>query len=218
MGELLSSIRGRAGRAGRAPDQRPSMRLTRASSPGCKVAGRPRRRLRDEGFFPSMWLRLACRRRILPVPVILNLLAAPRWVFILGMGEPLLSGAGPSQSCRALGGVGRCLGQLLRSGGAAALIVWGGEAAPAACPSVLLALPVPLVVGLLLVRFVLLAGDSAASTACRRAPRSRAAWALRSGASTIVMFRPSTLGKISTRARSCTASTTSSRMRLPSSG
>jgi hypothetical protein len=25
--------------------------------------------------------------------VILNLLAAPRWVFILGMGEPLVSGA-----------------------------------------------------------------------------------------------------------------------------
>jgi hypothetical protein len=31
-------------------------------------------------------------------------LAAPRWVFILGMGEPLVSGASQSQSWPALGG------------------------------------------------------------------------------------------------------------------
>jgi hypothetical protein len=49
----------------------------------------------------------------------------------------------------------------LGSGGAAALIVWG-VAVPAACPSVLLALPVLLVVGLLLVLFVLVVGVSAA--------------------------------------------------------
>jgi len=62
----------------------------------------------------------------------------------------------------------------LGSGGAAALIAWG-VAVPAACPSVLLALPVLLVVGLLLVLFVLVAGVSAVWAAWRRAPRSRAA-------------------------------------------
>ena len=41
--------------------------------------------MRVDDFFSRMWLRNALRRMILPVPVILKRLAAPRWVFILGM-------------------------------------------------------------------------------------------------------------------------------------
>src|SRR5687768_12751224 len=57
----------------------------RAASPGATVVSPARRRFRLGAFFSRMWLLLTCRRRSLPVPVILKRLAAPRWVFILGI-------------------------------------------------------------------------------------------------------------------------------------
>ena len=43
----------------------------RASSPGARTTSSFRRRVRVEGFFSRMWLRMARRRRSLPVPVAL---------------------------------------------------------------------------------------------------------------------------------------------------
>src|SRR3954447_4402426 len=57
----------------------------RALSPGASTTSSLRRRVRVEGFFSRMWLRIARRRRSLPVPVALKRLAAPRWVFIFGI-------------------------------------------------------------------------------------------------------------------------------------
>jgi hypothetical protein len=45
-----------------------------------------------------MWLWNALRRRILPLPLTLNRLAAPRWVFILGITPPQIDV--PSLSAR----------------------------------------------------------------------------------------------------------------------
>ena len=63
-----------------------------------------------------------------------------------------------------------------------------------------------------------LAASSAASAAAAASAFCFAACARLSGASTIVMFRPSMRGKISTRPTSFTASSTWSRIFLPSSG
>src|SRR3954464_717554 len=77
---------------GVAPDQaRPSRRSTRFLSPPVTSAGRARRRVRLVGFFSSRWARFALRLVILPVPVTLKRLAAPRWVFIFGMSTQLRS-------------------------------------------------------------------------------------------------------------------------------
>src|ERR1700674_4017924 len=65
--------------------QRPSSRLTSLRSAWATVVSRPSRRVLVLGFFSSRWERKARRRRILPVPVILKRLAAPRSVFILGI-------------------------------------------------------------------------------------------------------------------------------------
>src|SRR4051812_8568291 len=71
---------------GVAPDQaRPSRRSTRFLSPPVTSAGRARRRVRLVGFFSRRWARFALRLVILPVPVTLKRLAAPRCVFIFGM-------------------------------------------------------------------------------------------------------------------------------------
>src|SRR5687768_12438252 len=71
--------------------QRPSMRSMRSRSPPVTSAPRDRRRFRFGAFFSRMWLRLACRRVILPLPVILKRLAAPLWVFIFGIASAPLS-------------------------------------------------------------------------------------------------------------------------------
>src|SRR4029077_10259960 len=68
-----------------ASQARPSNRSTRFLSPPVTSAGRARRRVRLVGFFSSRWARNAFRRMIFPVPVTLNRLAAPRWVFIFGI-------------------------------------------------------------------------------------------------------------------------------------
>src|SRR4051795_3477480 len=65
------------------------MRLTRFLSPPTTSASRPRRRVRLVGLCSSRWSRYALRRRILPVPVILKRLAAPRCVFIFGIEFPV---------------------------------------------------------------------------------------------------------------------------------
>src|SRR5829696_2897315 len=70
------------------------MRRTLRASPGATSASRLRRRVRVEGFFSRMWFMKACRRRSLPVPVTLKRLAAPRWVFIFGIGLLLGRGGG----------------------------------------------------------------------------------------------------------------------------
>ena len=54
-------------------------------SPPMTSAPRPRRRVRLLDFFSSRCERNALRRRILPVPVTLKRLAAPRCVFIFGI-------------------------------------------------------------------------------------------------------------------------------------
>src|SRR3954453_21784714 len=63
----------------------PNRRSMRALSPPVTWASRLRRRVRFDGFGSSMWFMNALRRTILPVPVSLNRLAAPRWVFIFGL-------------------------------------------------------------------------------------------------------------------------------------
>src|SRR4051812_1998582 len=68
--------------------RRPRSRSTCFLSPPRSSEPRARRRVRLLGFFSSRWARNALRRRILPVPVTLKRLAAPRWVFILGIGAP----------------------------------------------------------------------------------------------------------------------------------
>src|SRR5919206_3370603 len=68
------------------PYRRPRSRSTCFLSPPSNSEPRPRRRVRLLGFFSSRWARNALRRRILPVPVAANRLAAPRWVFIFGIG------------------------------------------------------------------------------------------------------------------------------------
>src|SRR3954453_24196452 len=65
--------------------QRPRRRSTRALSPPTTSAGRPSDRLRRLDFFSRRCDRFCLRRRIFPVPVTLNRLAAPRWVFIFGI-------------------------------------------------------------------------------------------------------------------------------------
>src|SRR4051794_17514037 len=67
----------------------PSILRTCFASPPVTWASRPRRRVRTLDFFSRMWERKALRRMILPVPVILKRLAAPRSVFILGIGSLL---------------------------------------------------------------------------------------------------------------------------------
>ena len=61
---------------------------------GSHVGLAVRRRVRVEGFFSRMWFMKAWRRRSLPVPVTLKRLAAPRWVFIFGIGLLLGGGGG----------------------------------------------------------------------------------------------------------------------------
>src|SRR3954447_23888772 len=67
----------------------PSSLRTCLASPPVTWASRPKRRVRTLDFFSRMWERKALRRMILPVPVILKRLAAPRSVFILGIGSLL---------------------------------------------------------------------------------------------------------------------------------
>ena len=45
----------------------------------------PSRRFRERDLEVKMWRAKACRRLILPVPVFLNRLAAPLWVFSFGI-------------------------------------------------------------------------------------------------------------------------------------
>src|SRR2546423_9880275 len=68
------------------PYRRPRSRSTCCLSPPSSSEGRLRRRVRLLAFFSSRWARNAFRRRIRPEPVTLKRLAAPRWVFILGIG------------------------------------------------------------------------------------------------------------------------------------
>src|SRR5437588_5095141 len=58
----------------------------RAASPGLATTSRLRRRVTFDGFFSRRWFIFALRRMTLPLLVILNRLAAPRCVFIFGMG------------------------------------------------------------------------------------------------------------------------------------
>ncbi len=64
-----------------------------------------RRRFRFEDFFSRMWFRKALRRMILPVPVTLKRLAAPRCVFIFGIAACLLFGGGQAASSRSIAGL-----------------------------------------------------------------------------------------------------------------
>src|SRR5690348_2091726 len=59
--------------------------LTRLVSLADTVVRPSRRRVRLVGLCSSRCRRLACWRRILPVPVRRNRFAAPLWVFTLGM-------------------------------------------------------------------------------------------------------------------------------------
>src|SRR4029079_5436811 len=87
-------------------------RSTRSLSRPWTSAGRPRRRVRLVGFFSSRCARFALRLVILPVPVTLKRLAAPRWVFIFGISRS--SGFGRAR-CGGHGGglglAGRALGR-----------------------------------------------------------------------------------------------------------
>src|SRR5207302_7894280 len=65
------------------------------------------------GFFSSMWLRKALRRRMRPVPVTLKRLAAPRWVFILGISALLLLLGLGGDRLGLLGALGRSPGPLV---------------------------------------------------------------------------------------------------------
>src|SRR5438132_2021695 len=85
---IRASFRRRTGRC----CYRPSRRRTWARSPPVTSVSRARRRVRLLGFFSKRWLRNALRRRMRPLPVTLKRLAAPRWVFILGISALLLLG------------------------------------------------------------------------------------------------------------------------------
>ena len=91
----------------------PSRRSTCFLSPPVTSAPRPRRRVRRLDFFSSRCERNALRRRILPVPVTLNRLAAPRCVFIFGIIQLRVSACGRGRRAP-LGRSGR-----LAAGGAA---------------------------------------------------------------------------------------------------
>src|SRR5687767_8719991 len=99
------------------------MRRTLLASPGATSVSRLRRRVRVEGFFSSMWFMKAWRRRSLPVPVTLKRLAAPRWVFIFGIGLLLGGGGG--------GGLRRCRGRRGGGGAVGAVGAGGGAVGPA---------------------------------------------------------------------------------------
>src|SRR5437879_8256797 len=71
----------------------------RAASPGLATTSRLSRRVTFDGFFSRRWFIFALRRMTLPVLVILNRLAAPRCVFIFGMGAG--SSTAPSPRLRA---------------------------------------------------------------------------------------------------------------------
>src|SRR5688500_1774684 len=97
----------------------PSILRTCLASPPVTWASLASRRVRTLDFFSRMWDRKALRRMILPVPVILKRLAAPRSVFILGIGgllRLLLGGGGCCGVAGAvgLGGLGRRLRSLVR--------------------------------------------------------------------------------------------------------
>src|SRR3954451_19103851 len=64
---------------------RPRRRSTCFLSPPVTSAPRPSRRVRLLAFFSNRWARKALRRRILPVPVTRNRLAAPRCVLTFGI-------------------------------------------------------------------------------------------------------------------------------------
>src|SRR5213078_1415114 len=74
--------------------QRPSSRFAFFLSAPTTSAGRPRRRVRFDGFFSSRCERYCFRRNTLPVPVTLKRFAAPRWVFIFGMSGSVVVGRG----------------------------------------------------------------------------------------------------------------------------
>src|SRR5205814_5449046 len=65
---------------------RPRRRWIRARSPPVSSASRLRRRVRFDGLGSSMWFMKALRRMSLPEAVVLKRLAAPRCVFIFGIG------------------------------------------------------------------------------------------------------------------------------------
>src|SRR5438105_15523532 len=60
-----------------------------------------------------IWLRKALRRRMRPVPVTLKRLAAPRWVFILGISALLLLLGLGGDRLGLLGALGRSPGPLV---------------------------------------------------------------------------------------------------------
>src|SRR5256885_16494425 len=112
------------------PYRRPRSRSTCCLSPPNSSEPRPRRRVRLLGFFSRRWARNAFRRRILPVPVTLKRLAAPRWVFILGIGARLPRGwkekdyeVGEAGTDSAVSGAASAAGAADRAGG-------GGWAGP----------------------------------------------------------------------------------------
>src|SRR3954447_25752801 len=86
----------------------PSSLRTCLASPPVTWASRPRRRVRTLDFFSRMWERKALRRMILPVPVILKRLAAPRSVFILGLGSLLRLRLRVGGGCFGCGCCGGC--------------------------------------------------------------------------------------------------------------
>lgn len=64
---------------------KPNIRLTRLASAAVTKSALRKFRLRSGDFFSRIWLRNARFFLIFPVPVSLNLFAAPRWVFIFAI-------------------------------------------------------------------------------------------------------------------------------------
>lgn len=159
-------------------------------------------RFRLAVFFSRMWLLLALRRMILPVPVVLKRFFAPLCVFIFGIAATSFAFLHTRFACRVifeLGATARFektrgttsrpeIGSALNSlrqppkGDYSALLSPSGAsvAASSALSSTLLSMALV----------------SAASEACSSASRSdfQTACAFLSGPKTMIMFRPSCLG------------------------
>ena len=152
--ELLSEVGGAVdGRRSAGSDAEQALDAGAVAAGDLDVAGRGGACASDD-FFSRMWLRKALRRMSLPVPVILKRLAAPRWVFILGIVV--------------------CSSSLVGSGRSRPSV---RPAASACAPSRRRCRP-----------------RSVASRACFGCAWRCAAWAFLSGASTMVMLRPSSFG------------------------
>ena len=191
----------------------------RASSPGARSVSVRRRRFRAGGLLLEDVVQVDLAAAQLAGAGVLNRLAAPRWVFILGMACPVWSGGGPAgvrpPSRRSAGPAGPAGPP--SAAGRRRSHVGVGLGARSAVPRWLIGAGGGARVGTASAASVTpgLAARRPGPGAC--AARA-AAWAFRSGPSTMVMLRPSCRGKISTRPTCSTASTTSSRMRRPSSG